>query len=67
MLLCFSLGQGIIVILAGVFTSFLKGLRNWNTSKEENKIGPPHLFGKNSPTVELILNPSIFFANDFSL
>ena len=29
MLLCFSLGQGIIVILAGVFTSFLKGLINF--------------------------------------
>ena len=29
MLLCFSLGQGIIVILAGVFTSFLKGLKNF--------------------------------------
>ena len=34
MLLCFSLGQGIIVILAGVFTSFLKGLRNFAQTSE---------------------------------
>ena len=34
MLLCFSLGQGIIVILAGVFTSFLKGLRNFAQASE---------------------------------
>lgn len=34
MLLCFSLGQGLIVILAGVFTSFLKGLRNFSTISE---------------------------------
>lgn len=30
LLLCFSLGQGVIVILAGVFTSFLKGLKNFS-------------------------------------
>lgn len=34
MLLCFSLGQGVIVILAGVFTSFLKGLRNFSNISE---------------------------------
>lgn len=34
MLLCFSLGQGLIVILAGVFTSFLKGLRNFSGISE---------------------------------
>lgn len=28
MLLCFSLGQGVIVVLAGVFTSFLKGIKS---------------------------------------
>ncbi len=28
MLLCFSLGQGVIIVLAGLFTSFLKGLKN---------------------------------------
>ena len=28
MLFCFSLGQGIIVILAGIFTSFLKGIKS---------------------------------------
>lgn len=34
MLLCFSLGQGVIVILAGVFTSFLKGLKNFSSVSE---------------------------------
>ncbi len=34
MLLCFSLGQGVIVILAGVFTSFLKGVRNFSNVSE---------------------------------
>lgn len=34
MLLCFSLGQGVIVILAGIFTSFLKGLRNFAGTSE---------------------------------
>ncbi len=34
MLLCFSLGQGVIVILAGVFTSFLKGLKNFSSISE---------------------------------
>lgn len=29
MLLCFSLGQGVVVVLAGVFASFLKGIRNF--------------------------------------
>jgi len=29
MLLCFSLGQGVIVVLAGVFTSFIKGVKNF--------------------------------------
>ena len=34
MLLCFSLGQGVVVILAGIFTSFLKGLRNFSSFSE---------------------------------
>lgn len=34
MLLCFSLGQGIVVVLAGVFTSFLKGLKNFSSTSE---------------------------------
>ena len=34
MLLCFSLGQGVIVILAGIFTSFLKGIRNFSSISE---------------------------------
>ena len=34
MLLFFSLGQGVIVILAGVFTSFLKGIRNFSSTSE---------------------------------
>ena len=34
MLLCFSLGQGVVVILAGVFTSFLKGIRNFSFVSE---------------------------------
>ncbi len=34
MLLCFSLGQGVIVILAGVFTSFLKGVKNFSNVSE---------------------------------
>lgn len=34
MLLTFSLGQGIVVILAGIFTSFLKGLRNFSSFSE---------------------------------
>ena len=34
MLLCFSLGQGVIVILAGIFTSFLKGIRNFANISE---------------------------------
>ena len=34
MLLCFSIGQGVVVILAGVFTSFLKGLRNFSSISE---------------------------------
>ena len=34
MLLCFSLGQGVIVILAGVFTSFLKGVKNFASISE---------------------------------
>lgn len=29
MLFCFSIGQGVIVVLAGLFTSFLKGIRNF--------------------------------------
>ena len=28
MLFLFSIGQGVIIILAGVFTSFLKGIKN---------------------------------------
>lgn len=34
MLLCFSLGQGIVVILAGIFTSFLKGIKNFSSISE---------------------------------
>ena len=34
MLLCFSLGQGIVVVLAGIFTSFLKGIRNFASVSE---------------------------------
>lgn len=34
MLLFFSLGQGVIVILAGVFTSFLKGVRSFSNISE---------------------------------
>ena len=34
MLLCFSLGQGVIVVLAGIFTSFLKGIRNFSSISE---------------------------------
>ena len=34
MLLCFSLGQGVVVVLAGVFTSFLKGIRNFASISE---------------------------------
>ena len=34
MLFCFSLGQGVVVILAGIFTSFLKGLRNFSSISE---------------------------------
>ena len=34
MLMCFSLGQGIIVILTGVFASFIKGLRNFSNISE---------------------------------
>ena len=34
MLLCFSLGQGVVVILAGIFTSFLKGMRNFSSVSE---------------------------------
>ncbi len=34
MLLCFSLGQGVIVVLAGVFTSFLKGIKNFSNISE---------------------------------
>lgn len=34
MLLCFSLGQGVIVVLAGIFTSFLKGIRNFSSVSE---------------------------------
>ena len=34
MLLLFSIGQGIVVILAGVFTSFLKGLKNFSNISE---------------------------------
>ena len=31
MLMCFSLGQGVIIILTGIFASFIKGLRNFAT------------------------------------
>ena len=34
MLFFFSIGQGIIIVLAGVFTSFLKGLRNFSNISE---------------------------------
>ncbi len=34
MLMCFSLGQGVIVILTGVFASFIKGLRNFASISE---------------------------------
>lgn len=34
MLLCFSLGQGLIVILAGVFTSFVKGVTKYANVSE---------------------------------
>ncbi len=34
MLLLFSLGQGVIVVLAGVFTSFLKGVKNFSNISE---------------------------------
>ena len=34
MLLCFSLGQGVIVILAGVFTSFVKGVKKFANVSE---------------------------------
>ena len=34
MLLCFSLGQGIVVVLAGVFTSLLKGLKSFASISE---------------------------------
>ena len=34
MLLCFSLGQGVIVILAGIFTSFLKGVKKFANISE---------------------------------
>ena len=34
MLFCFSLGQGVIIILAGIFTSFLKGIRNFANISE---------------------------------
>ena len=34
MLLCFSLGQGIVIILAGIFTSFLKGVKNFSSISE---------------------------------
>ena len=34
MLLCFSLGQGVVVVLAGIFTSFLKGMRNFASISE---------------------------------
>jgi cytochrome c-type biogenesis protein len=34
MLLCFSLGQGVVVVLAGIFTSFLKGIRNFSAVSE---------------------------------
>ena len=34
MLFFFSIGQGIVIVLAGVFTSFLKGLRNFSNISE---------------------------------
>lgn len=34
MLLCFSLGQGVIIVLAGLFTSFLKGLKGFYQTSE---------------------------------
>lgn len=34
MLLAFSLGQGVIVVLAGIFTSFLKGIKNFSSISE---------------------------------
>ena len=34
MLFCFSIGQGIVVVLAGIFTSFLKGIRNFSSISE---------------------------------
>ncbi|MBQ8475696.1 cytochrome c biogenesis protein CcdA [bacterium] len=34
MLFLFAIGQGIIIVLAGVFTSFLKGLRNFSNISE---------------------------------
>ncbi|MBQ8634934.1 cytochrome c biogenesis protein CcdA [bacterium] len=34
MLLCFSLGQGIVVVLAGIFASFLKGIRSFASISE---------------------------------
>ena len=34
MLFCFSIGQGIVVILSGIFTSFLKGIRNFASISE---------------------------------
>ena len=34
MLLCFSLGQGVIIVLAGIFTAFLKGVRSFANISE---------------------------------
>ena len=34
MLFLFSIGQGVVVILAGVFTSFLKGVKNFSNISE---------------------------------
>lgn len=34
MLLAFSLGQGVVVVLAGIFTSFLKGIKNFSSISE---------------------------------
>ena len=34
MLFCFSLGQGVVVILSGIFASFLKGVRNFASISE---------------------------------
>ncbi|MBQ8848133.1 MAG: cytochrome c biogenesis protein CcdA [Candidatus Gastranaerophilales bacterium] len=34
MLLCFSLGQGVIIVLSGIFTSFLKGIKNFSNISE---------------------------------